>query len=103
VEACDKFCSDRFDAVSVDSNRNGSLQQFNGNDQALIHAMPFQDSFDTVKTSANDAYAIADFQEGMRVTRDLFSDGCPESFDFFAPNRSSLPFVSNETKHTGRP
>src|ERR1700686_3302150 len=71
--------------------------------QALIGALTHEDSFDAVQGSTPDAHALPCTDEGMQVTRNVLMERCAKTRDLFIRNRSSLPLIAHESKHTRRP
>jgi hypothetical protein len=93
----------QLNVITIYMNRNRSMEQLHRQDQALIPTLTDEDSFDAVKRSPANAHAPPGTDESMRETRNVLAYCFSKTFDLFIRNRSSLPFISHEPKHTWRP
>src|SRR5580700_10113438 len=89
--------------ISIDSNRNRSMEQFNREDESLVAGPAHQDSFHTVHRSPANSNSFPCRQEWMHSERNLFPNRLLQIFDLFVRNGRPNALTPHETIHAGRP
>lgn len=51
----------RFDVVSLDADREGPLDTFDGNDKAFLAIVGIEHAFEAIEGSSSDPYSLPDF------------------------------------------
>jgi hypothetical protein len=97
-----KGSSCRLHAVALDRNGKRSLDQLDGNNEALLAFHRNENTFDTIETSTSNANPLSDFQALQRVERDLSFDDTSHGSDFRVGNTSAEATAAHKSSHAAR-
>src|SRR5579872_6326403 len=75
----------------MEPNGNGTLNQFNRDNEHPVTIMPHQDAFSAVKGAAANPDALADFQERITLARNLACENDLNIIDLLFWDGNALP------------
>src|ERR1022692_2969029 len=88
-----------FHFISLQPNREGTLNQLDRNYQHAICLLPHQDSFRSIQRSATDSHPLASFEKGITFEGNLTREQSLDVLDLFFRNRYPLAGSSDEVDH----